>query len=332
MNSHLTNGTTIDYLIDGRNRRIGKKVNGTLTQAFLYQDQLRPIAELDGGGNIVPRFVYGTKINVPDYLIKGTTTYRILSDHLGSPRLVVNTATGVVAQRLDDHEFGNVTTDRQAGFQPFGFAAGIYDRDTKLTRFGARDYDAETGRWTAKDPIGFAGGDANLYGYSLNDPLNLVDPTGLWSLGDPLPQGVVDAAAGFGDALSLGLTDWIRDQMDTNDVVNKCSGSYSAGEWAGLGVATATGVAGGIRAAGTRGAGREFSHWIPDRLGGPRSIGNGNYVTPARHYYHDPYRYPGLPGLGDKWNPVRQQLDRIPNVYKGGAIGAGYGAAGMDGG
>ncbi|MGI0016041.1 MAG: RHS repeat-associated core domain-containing protein, partial [Nitrososphaera sp.] len=64
------------------------------------------------------------------------------------------------------------------GFQPFGFAGGLYDRDTKLVRFGARDYDPETGRWTAKDPIRFEGGDANLYGYVLNDPVNLVDPKG----------------------------------------------------------------------------------------------------------------------------------------------------------
>lgn len=46
-------------------------------------------------------------------------------------------------------------------------------------RFGARDYDAETGRWTAKDPILFAGGDTNLYGYVLNDPVNWIDPNGL---------------------------------------------------------------------------------------------------------------------------------------------------------
>jgi len=32
------------------------------------------------------------------------------------------------------------------GFQPFGFAGGLYDRDTNLVRFGARDYDPETGR------------------------------------------------------------------------------------------------------------------------------------------------------------------------------------------
>jgi len=48
---------------------------------------------------------------------------------------------------------------------PFGFAGGLYDPLTKLVHFGFRDYDSYTGKWTAKDPIGFAGGDSNLYGY-----------------------------------------------------------------------------------------------------------------------------------------------------------------------
>ena len=46
-------------------------------------------------------------------------------------------------------------------------------------RFGARDYDAETGRWTAKDPIAFAGRDTNLYAYVGGDPANFIDSTGL---------------------------------------------------------------------------------------------------------------------------------------------------------
>jgi RHS repeat-associated protein len=74
------------------------------------------------------------------------------------------------------------TLNRSRGelqFQPFGFAGGLYDADTGLTRFGARDYDAQTGRWTTKDPIRFGGG-TNFYGYVLNDPVNLVDPAGLF--------------------------------------------------------------------------------------------------------------------------------------------------------
>ena len=168
----------IKYVIDGRNRRIGKKVNGVLTQGFLYQGSLNPIAELDGEGNVVSVFVYGSKANVPDYMLKDGKTYRILSNHLGSPRFVIDITDGSVVQRMDYDAFGNVITDSNIGFQPFGFAGGIYDVDTELVRFGARDYDPETGRWTAKDPIGFEGGDVNLYGYVLGDPVNFIDPEG----------------------------------------------------------------------------------------------------------------------------------------------------------
>ncbi|MDR1007223.1 MAG: hypothetical protein LBL65_01500 [Campylobacteraceae bacterium] len=45
------------------------------------------------------------------------------------------------------------------------FADGLYDKDTKLIKFGYREYDSQTGRWTSKDPIDFEGGDSNLYGY-----------------------------------------------------------------------------------------------------------------------------------------------------------------------
>ncbi|WP_159436043.1 NHL domain-containing protein [Microbulbifer donghaiensis] len=169
----------IEYVIDGRDRRIGKKVNGQLVQGFHYEDQLSPVVELDGSGNIVARFVYAEKVNVPAYMIKGGTTYRIISDHLGSPRLVVKASTGEIAQRMDYDAWGNVIADTNPGFQPFGFAGGIYDQHTKLTRFGARDYDAETGRWTAKDPIRFDAGDSNIYAYVSNDPINSIDPTGL---------------------------------------------------------------------------------------------------------------------------------------------------------
>jgi RHS repeat-associated protein len=80
---------------------------------------------------------------------------------------------------MDYDEFGNVLSDTAPGFQPFGFAGGLYDQQTGLVRFGARDYDAVTGRWTAKDPIRFGSGDTNLYGYTENDPINFIDTDGL---------------------------------------------------------------------------------------------------------------------------------------------------------
>ncbi|HYW73595.1 MAG TPA: RHS repeat-associated core domain-containing protein [Pyrinomonadaceae bacterium] len=173
----LANGKQIDYLVDGRNRRVGRKENGALVQGFLYEG-IKIVAELDANNQMVSRFVYGSREHVPDYMIKGGNTYRIISDQLGSPRLVVDVNTGNVAQRLDYDEFGVVLNDTNPGFQPFGFAGGLYDRDTGLVRFEARDYEASTGRWTAKDPILFAGGAANLYVYAGNDPVNAIDLSG----------------------------------------------------------------------------------------------------------------------------------------------------------
>ena len=109
---------------------------------------------------------------------ENTTVARIVSDHLGSPRLVINTPTGAIAQRMDFDEWGNVTLDTAPGFQPFGFAGGLLDSQTGLTRFGARDYDPRVGRWTAKEPLGFAGS-LNFYSYASNDPMNRIDRTGL---------------------------------------------------------------------------------------------------------------------------------------------------------
>src|SRR6185369_2561064 len=86
----LPGGAGVEYLIDGRDRRIGKKVGGALVQAFLYRDGLRPVAELDGAGNVVSRFIYAGA-GAPSVMLKGGVTYRIITDHLGSPRLVVDT-------------------------------------------------------------------------------------------------------------------------------------------------------------------------------------------------------------------------------------------------
>ena len=175
----LPDGIQIEYLIDGRNRRIGKKVNGTLVQRFLYLGGLSPIAELDAAGNVTTQYIYGHGGNVPDGFVRNGVTYRILTDHLGSVRYVLDAQTGDIAQRLGYDAYGQVILDSNPGFQPFGYAGGLHDAQTGLVRFGARDYDPETGRWASKDPIGFAGGSPELYEYCSNDPLNRKDPTGL---------------------------------------------------------------------------------------------------------------------------------------------------------
>ena len=110
---------------------------------------------------------------------KNGVTYRIIKDHLGSPRLVINTSSGTIEQRVDYNEWGRVLADTNAGFISFGLAGGLRDLDSGLVRFGARDYSPQTTRWISKDPIGFNGGDANLYRYAGNDPVNFIDTNGL---------------------------------------------------------------------------------------------------------------------------------------------------------
>jgi len=206
-----------------------------LVQGWLYQNQLNPVAELDGTGAVVSRFVYGTKANVPDYLIKGGVTYRIISDHLGSPRLVINTSDGSVAQRIDYDEFGQITSDTNPGFQPFGFAGGLYDQHTGLTRFGARDYNPLTGRWTAKDPIGFSGGNPNPYGYTLNDPVNSVDTNGLATITLGGSYRLPFAQGGFGAGIAISFPDPITGGEFDIGVFGQIAG---AGEGGGFGKGT----------------------------------------------------------------------------------------------
>jgi RHS repeat-associated protein len=201
-------------VVDGLGRRVAKKVDGQVRFGLLYGEAMGPSAQLDPDGSIRNRFVYGTRSTVPDYMLRDGHRFRIVSDDLGSPRLVVDLDSGEVAQRLDYDAFGRVVQDTNPGFQPFGFAGGLYDADTGLVRFGARDYDPETGRWTAQDPIDFAAGDSNLYGYVLGDPVNLVDPSGLYV------ETGVDVAFVVYDitTLALGCGSWGSLALDTGGI------------------------------------------------------------------------------------------------------------------
>jgi RHS repeat-associated protein len=217
----LPNGTRITYLIDPENHRVGRAVNGVLKKGFLY-DGDRVVAELNGSNQIVRQFIYAMGANSPDYMIKAGVVYRIFSDQLGSPVLVVKAATGRIAEEIIYDEFGNVISDSNPGFQPFGFAGGLFDQRTKLVRFGARDYEPSIGRWTAKDPILFNGNDSNLYAYSLGDPINRFDPDGLDSLSFSFYEGIgggltISSAGGHVSVgLELGVGQGITGEWNPN--------------------------------------------------------------------------------------------------------------------
>ena len=137
---------------------------------------------------------------------RGAEDYKFIKDHLGSVKFVVKVSDGSITQAIEYDEFGKILSDSNPGFQPFGFAGGIYDPQANLTKFGVRDYDGEVGRWLTKDPIRFDGGDPNLYGYVLVDPVNYVDPYGEIAILLPLlPYMPAIAAAAQSTLITAGV-------------------------------------------------------------------------------------------------------------------------------
>lgn len=177
----LSNGKVIEYKVDGFNRRFKQLINGQVTEYYLWYDQIRLAAVLDSNKNAKSIYIYGSESsNVPGYVIKDGKTYKIIHDPgTQSVRYVVDSENAMVVQEFEYDENGNIMKATNAEFQPITYAGGLYDLDTKFVRFGARDYDPTIGRWTTKDPIGFNGGDTNLYAYVGGDPMSYVDPSGL---------------------------------------------------------------------------------------------------------------------------------------------------------
>jgi RHS repeat-associated protein len=183
----LPDGRVIDYIIDAQNHRVGKKVNGALVDTYIYVEGygVSSVYHADGTGE---SYEYNQ-----NHMLEGAylwsaypqrTTNKVIVDERGSPiRMVqVSLTSGfnqTVVKEQEFDEFGNVISDTNPNALHIGFAGCLYDKDTKLCHFGAREYDPETGRWTSKDPILFGGGDTNLYGYVMSDPVNLIDPSGL---------------------------------------------------------------------------------------------------------------------------------------------------------
>jgi RHS repeat-associated protein len=179
--SATVDGKTITYKHNAIGNRVAKLVDGVIIEKYLWLNKTTLAAVYDNDDNLVQRFEYGIG-NTPVSFTQDGNKYYITSDHLGSPR-AISDDSGNILKAIDYDSFGNVISDTNPTLEiPFGFAGGLHDKDTNLIRFGYRDFDPETGRWTARDPIGFAGGDTNLYGYVASDPVNFVDPTGEFAI------------------------------------------------------------------------------------------------------------------------------------------------------
>ena len=171
-------------------QRAAKYFNGQLVEAYQWLDFIRLGAFHDSRMGYEFGYEDGERLPVAMRREDGAV-FTLHYDQVGSLRAVAAPHGNVIKEVLYD-PFGGIIKDTNPTLRiPIGFAGGLHDRDLGFARFGWRDYDANTGRGTAPDPIGDRGGDSDWYGYCLDAPVNGVDPLGLFRFGKrglgPLP-------------------------------------------------------------------------------------------------------------------------------------------------
>ena len=194
----------VEYAYDAFDRRIEKSVDadgdglGTAeVERFLYDGDHIALV-FDGEGNQTHRYLHGPQID--QVLAEETADGQVqwaLTDNQGTVRDVID-ITGAVLNHISYDSFGQMTaeTNPEVDFR-FGYTGREFDEESGLYYYRARYYDPAVGQFISEDPIEFAGGDDNLYGYVGNSPANYVDPTGL------IPPPVAGALIGGG--LDLGV-------------------------------------------------------------------------------------------------------------------------------
>jgi RHS repeat-associated protein len=178
-----TTTETIQYTYNALNQRISQTVtNGSgevsLQENYIY-DGSNLLMVINGSGNITHTFLSGPSGQaLADDANSGNVTWN-LTDQEGSVRDVINNS-GTVVDHIEYDAYGNILSQTNSSNQPrFAFAGMQLDAATGLYYDNARYYDSTTGQFISQDPRAFAGGNTNLQGYVNNDPVNLVDPTGL---------------------------------------------------------------------------------------------------------------------------------------------------------
>ena len=181
----------ITYHYDGMRRRVGRTDALGNTYQYLYGNPDSPfkVTAARDHDNVLTVYHYGED-GMLFAMERAGALYYIATDQIGSPRVVAN-ASGNTVKILRYDSFGLLIFDSDPDFDlPFGYAGGIEDKYTGLVRFGFRDYDQASGRWTARDPALYEGAQANLYTYVGNDPVSLRDPLGLWCVSASAYVGV----------------------------------------------------------------------------------------------------------------------------------------------
>ena len=167
-----TDGTnSVSYAYDALGRRV-KRTQGSDVQKYTHDGN---DIVLDDINSTLTKYQNAPGIdNKLKYVTGGTSKY-FLQDHLGSTAGIVDSGGSVTDSNSYD-SFGNASNGSFTS--RYQFTGRENDPLTGLQFNRARFYDQNLGRFTSEDPIGFLGGDFNLYGYTKNSPLRAIDPMG----------------------------------------------------------------------------------------------------------------------------------------------------------
>ena len=179
------------YVYDGLGRRIKRQLidyeNPSLSnERRFYYDRDQIVEERNENNQVVTRYMNGTGVDDPLLLINASGVYGYTKDGLGSVKELVKLDQQIPHQRYSYSSYGMttealevVTPDKKPIENRYAYTGRELEHETGLYYYRARYYDPELGRFISEDPIGFSGGDVNLFRYVVNDPMNQVDPSGL---------------------------------------------------------------------------------------------------------------------------------------------------------
>jgi RHS repeat-associated protein len=194
---------TIEYVYDGNDRRIGKKIDGAVSERYVYDGSDIALV-FDGTGNQTHRYLHGTGIDTVLADERGGTVVWALADNQGTIRDVVVDGNGTILNHVTYDSFGRVVAQTNPAVEfRYGYTGREQDAETGLDYYRARYYDASNGRFISEDPLGFGAGDGNLTRYVGNSPTNWTDPSGKCpALAIPLILGITggDILIGLGGA------------------------------------------------------------------------------------------------------------------------------------